>query len=431
MKTPLDPLQASLLATLTERGLATSVELQQLTGKSQPTLSRTLRSLSKQLVTLGQGKRTRYGLPQTIRDLPAQQPLWWTDAQGRITRFGTVTLLAGGRLHVAADGIDVLSRGQLPWFLAPLRLQGFLGREWALRLGLDSNPERWGLEQVLYAAVRIDDHPGAISIGDVKGEFVPEDPVDISARAAHYDTLAADVTATLPAGSSAGGEQSKFLSALASGERVLVKFSPPRGTPFGERWHDLLHAEWLALYVLAEHGFDVAPARVIASATRTYFESTRFDRIGANGRRHAVALDAVHEAFVAGPRQHWAASCEALVAQRRLSQGDADTVRTWLEFGRLIGNTDMHFGNLSLWADEPAKARFALAPLYDMLPMRWRPDVFSGLPDYAPFEPPRLAHDEAASALAQRYWQRLSTHAPVSSALRSVAAEMAQRLGAP
>jgi len=430
METPVDPLQTSLLATLTERGLATSVELQQLTGKSQPTVSRALRGLSKQLVTLGQGKRTRYGLPQAIRDLPAQQPLWWTDAQGRITRFGTLTLLAGGRVHVAAEGIDVLSRGQLPWFLAPLRLQGFLGREWALRLGLDSSPERWGLEQVLYAALRIDDHPGAISIGDIKGEPVPEAPADIGQRAAHYDTLAADVTATLPAGSSAGGEQSKFLSALASGERVLVKFSPPRGTPFGERWHDLLHAEWLALYVLAEHGFDVAPARVIASATRTYFESTRFDRIGANGRRHAVALDAVHEAFVAGPRQHWAASCEALVAQRRLSQGDADTVRTWLEFGRLIGNTDMHFGNLSLWADEPAKARFALAPQYDMLPMRWRPDAFTGLQDYAPFEPSRLAHDEAAWTMAQRYWQRLSTHAPVSPALRSVAAEMAQRLSA-
>ena len=429
MESLLDPLQASLLAMLTERGLATSVELQQLSGKSQPTISRALRTLSKQLVTLGQGKRTRYGLPQPIRGLPAQQPLWWTDEQGRTTRFGTLTLLAGDRVHVAAHGIDVLSRGQLPWFLAPLRLQGFLGREWALRLELDSNPEHWGLEQVLYAALRIDDHPGAISIGDIKGELVPEAPVDIGERAARYDTLAADVTATLPAGSSAGGEQSKFLGALASGERVLVKFSPPRDTPFGERWHDLLHAEWLALYVLAEHGFDVAPARVIASATRTYFESTRFDRIGAHGRRHAVALDAVHEAFVAGPRQHWAASCEALVAQRRLSQGDADTARTWLEFGRLIGNTDMHFGNLSLWADEPAKARFELAPLYDMLPMRWRPDAFSGLQDYTPFEPPRLAHDEAASALAQRYWQRLSTHAPVSPALRSVAAEMAQRLG--
>ena len=188
METPVDPLQTSLLATLTERGLATSVELQQLTGKSQPTVSRALRGLSKQLVTLGQGKRTRYGLPQAIRDLPAQQPLWWTDAQGRITRFGTLTLLAGGRVHVAAEGIDVLSRGQLPWFLAPLRLQGFLGREWALRLGLDSSPERWGLEQVLYAALRIDDHPGAISIGDIKGEPVPEAPADIGQRAAHYDT---------------------------------------------------------------------------------------------------------------------------------------------------------------------------------------------------------------------------------------------------
>ncbi len=426
METSLDPLQTTLLGALAERGLATSAELQQLTGKSQPTVSRALRGLGSQLVTLSRGKSTRYGLPRAIRGQPPQQTLWWTDPQGHTTRWGTLTLLVGERVHVSGTGFDELTRGELPWFLSPLRLQGFLGREWAIRLGLSGDPEQWGVEELLYAALCVDDHPGAISIGELKGEIVPEAPLDAAHRAAYYDTLAADVT-TLPAGSSAGGEQCKFLTGLASGERVLVKFSPPRDTPFGERWHDLLHAECLALHVLGEHGFATAATRLLETPTRTYLESTRFDRIGAHGRRHAVPLHAIHQAFVPGPRQHWAASCDALAAQRRLSEADAAQVRTLLEFGRLIGNTDMHFGNLSLWADEPAKARFALAPLYDMLPMRWRPDAFSGLHDYSTFEPQRPVRGAVSTTLAHTFWRRLAEHTPVSAALRAVAAEMALR----
>jgi hypothetical protein len=428
MNLPPDTLNTLLIGTLAERGLCTSVELQQLSGKSQPTISRALRALSRQLIALGRGKRTRYGVPQPIRGLPAQQALWWTDAHGELTRFGTLTLLAGERVHVSAEGIDDLTHERLPWYLSTLRLQGFLGREWAQRLDMDRNPEQWRIEQVLYAALRVEDHPGAVSIGEPKSELAPEVSADVATRLQHYDTLAADVSTTLPAGSSAGGEQSKFLARLSTGEHVLVKFSPPRGTPFGERWHDLLHAEWLASYVLASHGFEVAPARVIESSQRTYFESTRFDRIGARGRRHGVALDAVHDAFVAGPRQHWAATCDALASQRRLSANDASSARTWLEFGRLIGNTDMHFGNLSLWADEPAKPRFALAPLYDMLPMRWRPDAFTGLHDYAAFEPQRPAGAALSMTLALDYWQRLGHHAPVSAPLQAMARTMADRL---
>lgn len=258
METPRDSVQTVLLGALAERGLATSTELQRASGKSQPTVSRALRGLSKQLVTLGRGKSTRYGLPQPIRGLPSQQDLWWTDPQGQTHHFGTLTLLAGERLHVSAEGIDELTHAHLPWFLSPLRLQGFLGREWALRLGLEGGPERWSLEQVLYAALCIDDHPGAISLGEPQAERQALEPVDTHTRAMRYDLLAADVAATLPAGSSAGGEQSKFLSRLASGERVLVKFTPQRDTPFGERWHDLLHAECLALQLLAEHGFATA-----------------------------------------------------------------------------------------------------------------------------------------------------------------------------
>jgi hypothetical protein len=96
------------------------------------------------------------------------------------------------------------------------------------------------------------------------------------------------------------------------GQAVLVKFSPPRDTPFGERWHDLLHAEALALQVLQAHGVAVAHSAVIETPARTYLVSERFDRLAPKegrhfeGRRHAVPLHAVHDAFVSGPRHHWA-----------------------------------------------------------------------------------------------------------------------------
>ena len=429
-------LEAAIIARLAAGELLSSVQLQRATGKSQPTLSRALRGLSGQVVGLGQGKSTRYGLARSIRGLAAQQPLWWTNQSGAIERWGLLTFLAADTVHVSARGVEITTRGRLPWFLAPLKAQGFLGREWALRLGLDRDPERWPLEQLLFAALKIDDPTGALSIGELAGEIVPEAPVDLAARAAHYDSLAANVAATLPAGSSAGGEQSKFLTGLASGARVLVKFSPPRGTPFGERWRDLLHVEALALQVLGEHGVSVAQTRIVESTQRTYLESTRFDRLGPHGlgRRHVVALDAVHETFVNGSRQNWAASCDALVLQRRLEPVDARAVRALFEFGQLIGNTDMHFGNLGLWADDPAHPHFELAPLYDMLPMRWRTDGFHGLQDYSPFEPPpRPAPTADAAELSPRsvalvYWRRASAHAALSPALRDVAAEMARRL---
>jgi hypothetical protein len=152
----MNSLEGAITAALTARGPINSAELQALTGKSQPTLSRALRALAGQVVSLGQGKATRYGIPQTIRGLAAQQPLWWTDTRGVTERWGVLTFLAGDALHVGAKGIDMLTRGQLPWFLAPLKLHGFLGREWALRLGLDRDPERWPLDQILFAALRID-----------------------------------------------------------------------------------------------------------------------------------------------------------------------------------------------------------------------------------------------------------------------------------
>ena len=273
-----------------------------------------------------------------------------------------------------------------------------------------------------------------------------EVPLTDDERLAHYDRIAAQVTAYLPAGSSAGGEQPKFLTQLnaevdtpagaqSQWASLIVKFTPPRGTPFGERWNDLLHAEATALTVLAEAGEPAARVRVITSERRSYLESLRFDRFGFAGRRHVVPLFAVHEAFVSGPLQHWGATCDALVAQSRLSADDARRVRRWRAFGQLIGNSDMHFGNLGLWADDIARGRFSLAPCYDMLPMRYKPEPLRedfGMATLslssAPAEESGLWRE--AGAMALTVWQRLSTNRAVSRRFRELAERNADQVRA-
>ena len=46
-------------------------------------------------------------------------------------------------------------------------------------------------------------------------------------------------------------------------------------------------------------------------------------------------------------------------------------IRRLSAFGELIGNTDMHFGNLAFFLTDALPWR--VAPAYDMLPMLWSP----------------------------------------------------------
>lgn len=428
-----DDLSAQLLAVLAARGVANSGSLQAALRRSQPTVSRLLAGAASQLLVLGAGRSTRYALPKSILGQSAQQPLFAVHEDGRIVPWGRLSFISGQRVHVQAQGVDVLLQGRLPWFLAPLRAEGYIGRQQARALrewGLPANPEQWTLEQSLFAALRTRDAPGALVLGDgldADGPSVP--PTD----AADWDTLADATAASGPAGSSAGGEQAKFLTHSGhDGSALLVKFSPPRHTPFGARWHDLLHAEALALMVLKAHGVSVAECTVFETARRSFLASKRFDRHGPQGRSHVVPLHAVHDAFVPGPRQHWAATCEALARQRRLPTDAANQARALLHFGRLIGNNDMHFGNLSLHVALPdlAAGRFSLAPVYDMLPMRWRPDSHSGELGLLPFTPEPIDLQSAAQPVAAEFWHRAAQTAALSAEFRALAAEMARRVAA-
>ncbi len=436
----MSPKGKDVLALLTTRGGLPSSSIQEALKLSQPTVSRILSEIGDEIVVLGRGKSTQYAVAHAIGTFPAQQPLWHIDQSGAPERIGTVCLLAKDQIHIEGDGVshlfDSTPQELLPWVLSPLRAQGFLGRMLAGRLahyGVPSNPETWNVEAALISALNIHDAPGALLLGThaQKSRLMQMDAND---PAQLLDHIALDIVKTLPIGSSAGGEQPKFPVLDAQGNPWLVKFSPPRGTPFGDRWSDLLCAEALCNQALERHGFEAAQSQILQSQTRTYLLSKRFDRCAGDGRKHVVSIGSVHAAFVKGGYVNWASTSDALARQGRLSRLDAQACHSMLQFGRLVGNTDMHSGNASLFVEgsslqEIMRGNFKLAPTYDMLPMRWKPDAMVGVVDYTPFDVDYSLADAATRAAAREFWVALSRHALTSAVLREVASTMAERMG--
>ena len=246
----------------------------------------------------------------------------------------------------------------------------------------------------------------------------------------------------IPAGSSAAGEQPKFTACVEDSDgalrHVIVKFSEPvEANPVARRWADLLICEYLANQLLDEHGHASARDELVWSQGRLCLESIRFDRLGAHGRRGFVSLAAWSDAHD-GMRDSWPNAAE------RMQRGgwlDADAVeqinqRWW--FGRMIGNTDMHFGNLGFYLDDALPLR--LAPSYDMLPMLYRPAANGGLVprEYQPPTPlPAVSrHWRQAAAWAATFWQRVAQHPQLSADFRRTAdhnqaalASLRQRFG--
>ena len=427
-------LPSQLRALLLRDGLLSARALQTATGKSQPSISMALAALGDEVHKLGAARSTRYALAQSILGLPARQSIRLDGPHPDQGTFGSLTMLHGNRVHVRGPRQQQwLADAALPWWLSPLQAQGFLGRQFArLRPDFSPDPEHWSLLQTLYmAANHLSDPPGAFSLGAANLQTGSHDTLAAN-DGVGFDRLAERASDALPAGSSAGGEQPKFI-ARVDGLPVIVKFTPPRGTPFGERWHDLLHLEHLALEVLQEHGVASAQTTLVHTPRRTYLLSLRFDRIGATGKRHVVAASALHDTFVRGSRRHWVASAQSLCTQGMLTHTQVRTIASIYLFGQYIGNTDMHFGNLSFFVDDVSRPILVPTPVYDMLPMLWRPGVHGGELDAGPVQPmlqPAGFEAQAAQARAwaTTYWQRAAGLPALSAGLRASSAMNADRL---
>lgn len=281
---------------------------------SAPTFSRLIEKAPPEVRSFGARKNAFYSHERTLFELGPNLPLFRIDAVGVAEKLGVlVRIVDRGYIYETQRGGYEIFPG-LPYFLEDAQFQGFLGRAFPTRhsdLRLPARLADWSSDQTTYAIAR-------------RGE---------------------DNT-----GSSAAGEQPKFtciltektdpLKASELHSHRIVKFADETG------WHDLLIAEWTALAVLAEAGYDASEAELVQGSKKTFLDSKRFDRVGMKGRRGILSFGALIHEFV-GSTANWSQGAEALFREKRI---DAKTPRNILfldAFGILIDNTDRHFGNLS------------------------------------------------------------------------------------
>lgn len=356
------------LRLLLAHGPMESRQLIEKTGLSQPSVSRALAALGEEVVRIRSGTAIHYGLRDTTRGFPSA-PIFRVNENGQIQELGTlIPVRPDGFVMAQADGVTLHSDG-LPWWISDMRPQGYLGRAYAsahaASLGLPTNPERWSDTEVIRALLAHGhDTVGNLLVGNLaRDRFLgmpAPSPVD---RAADYPALARAASTGEAPGSSAGGEQPKFCTYTDQGH-VLVKFSAPDDNPVSERWRDLLLAEHLALATLG------VTTRVFDFGTQRFLEVPRFDRTGPLGRIGVFSLRAL-DAFVGDVSAHWPALVGRLAAAGHVETEAVNGAALRWAFGTLIGNTDMHAGNLSFIS--PQGHPYQLAPAYDVLPMGFAP----------------------------------------------------------
>jgi DNA-binding transcriptional ArsR family regulator len=427
------------VASLLARGEPmTAAQLCAATGKSQPSISLALQALGDQVCKMGAARSTSYAMVRDMVGLPATQELFWTEVSGKETRLGDITYLQGDRFFLKLGSHQTLTQANtLPWYLQPLKPQGFLGRQLLRsRADLPQNPELLSTVQILnLMAARRADPPGAITVGikSASSDNFTSD-TDAVARLTFLESLASAGSQSAPPKSSAGGEQPKFTLVWLSDsvKHELVKFSPPHGTPFGERWKALLKLEHLALNVLQNNHVETASTQCHLGEKRFFLCSQRFDRVAAHGKRHVVAISALHDEFTPGIRQNWVHTAQGLYAKKLISQQELSVIATIHAFGHYIGNTDMHFGNLSFFVDDVITPKIRLAPVYDMLPMMWRPEIHQGSLSDSPVRaqpmPAGFAQEQAqAREWAIEFWEQ-AAKLDVGADLQAASAESARRL---
>ena len=430
MATPL----TEQIALILSRHSATAAELAHALHVSQPSVSRALNSLGAMIVRIGRGRATRYGLIKKHEGRLACDPLFTIDAQGHAEHIATLYRLESGESYIDCGHSHAWLLGthgnglfdDLPYYVLDMRPQGYLGRLVARYLAPECPADlvQWQSTHIAdYLLAYGQDTPGNLVLGDVEAASQPREiVVAIDERDREYGVLVASTLAGDLPGSSAGGEQAKFLVTLRSNDgsmrRMIVKFSPPKDTPIGHRWADLLIMERLALSVLARADIPVATTTLFDTSNRTFLESERFDRIGLRGRAPMISLSAIDAEFIGG-HASWRATAAALLAQSRIDRRTADQITLLDYFGELIANTDRHFHNISL--TPTAAGTFQLCPVYDMLPMRYAPrNEIVDLPRRQVTPRKSDALWDRASQLAAEFWRAAQTEVGISPEFRRI-----------
>lgn len=376
------------------RGVAGARQLLENIGISQPTLSRAIAAMGDEIVRFGAARSIQYGLRDSRfgRD---DVPIYGVSAGGKVSALGRlIPVFPDGFAMRRADD-EMLYSQALPWWLLDMRPQGFIGRAYAAKyadaLSLPDRLSDWSDTNALRALMAYGhDVVGNLLLGDVARErFIhapAPTPIPLPIKGEVYSFQALEAARGDVSGSSAGGEQPKFLSfaETANGPRhVLVKFSLADANaslnPVTERWRDLLLAEHHALETLSAAGASAARSCIVDHGGQRFLEVERFDRIGSMGRLGVFSLAAIEAEFVGDAAAPWPVITSRLASDGHITDDAAAAVELLYAFGTLIGNTDMHHWNLSFISEHGHP--YDLAPAYDMLPMGFAPRSGGVLPD--------------------------------------------------
>lgn len=385
------------------RGTLSAADLRERLGVSASTLMRMVRGGGTEILRIGRGRATQYGLRQTWPNLESPRfPLFRIIESGAAVSAGELNTLAAHQTAWMPMGTVV---GGLPAELADARPSGFLGRHFAAahsNLRLPPRLSDWSDHHILLAMSRRgEDLSGNLIVGEESfARWQSIEPV--SGSRDDYPALAAATIAGHPPGSSAAGERPKF-GTLVGNQHTLVKFAGRGGISemAARRWCDLLVLEGIALQVVASHGIPTADTNVVETPDYWFLESTRFDRLGVRGRTAVISLASVHDDLA----DSWARAAVALKEAGRLSDEDARRL-CWLDaFGSLIANTDRHQYNILFFAEG---SRLRLAPAFDQVPMLYAPTADGQVPPREFTLPHATANTldawECARDAARQFW---------------------------
>lgn len=413
---------------------------------SVPTILRIIQERGSDIVRIGTTKNARYALRRMLRGKAEPIPVYKIDKNGKGSLLTYMHLVSAEAtiLDIKAIGWPIAVDASawwdgLPYPIADMRPQGFLGRSLAKQIskdfGVSDNPESWSNDDITHVlTIKGSDTQGNLVIGEAAFkdylQFVanPISPISESHIPEKYPELAKNATQFGGAGSSAGGEFPKFTTQrelqASSSPCVIVKFSGADDSPSVRRWSDLLVCEHLALEIIKCSEILQAPlSRIIQSQGRTFLEVERFDRVGKLGRIASCSLASLDHAFVGMGSGSWIEVARRLSIIKVIPITLIEPISILWWFGKLIANTDMHFGNLTFLIDPQVK----LSPAYDMLPMLYAPLAGGEVPERV-FElilpMPQEEQDwRIAFDMAIEFWGNASLDTRITEGFRAICKE--------
>jgi hypothetical protein len=445
----------TLIQTLRAQPHLPAAELLAALGVSRATLMRAVRAAGPEVLTIGRARRTSYAARRRLRGSANPLPVFQVDEGGGSEQVGRLDLAypEGSVFEFSAPTpwpLDDSMRGGwfdgLPYFLHDLRPDGFLGRQFARAHGqvlqLGDDPRQWSDDDVLYAISLLGaDLSGNFIVGEsafrrwldqiqqppacLEDKQVLEAYIERAQRAMQDGDVA----------SSVAGEFPKFTALrMLNGAptHVLVKFSGSDDSVGTQRWSDLLVCEHLAAQTLATlPGLTAEQTSVLQAGNRTFLEAVRFDRHGNSGRSALCSWAAFNYGWFGLGGRPWTEGAVRLLERGLIDRDTAQAITRLWHFGQLIGNSDMHDGNLSFRPRIFAEATsLVLAPAYDMLPMLYAPQRGVELPPVnfvprLPLPAERGAWQDAATA-ADQFWSRAADDARISAKFRAICVDNLQ-----